>query len=184
MRAMNTQEAIDFAESVEGIYTREELVALYDLADGLPNGARVLEIGVLYGRSTSALMILAKRKHFDLRLVDPFVLNGPDAAAGFARLAADMQCPFVLYCMRSDEVRWVPGMKIDLLHVDGDHSPEGIKRDCQFLQFVKRNGYAVFHDYGNPDYPQVKQIVDHACEGWLNVGVTGQQARFMNKCGY
>jgi hypothetical protein len=139
--------AIEHAESIEGIYSREELTALYELAEGLPDGARVVEIGVLYGRSASVLMALSKSKGFDLRFIDPFVLNGPDAAKSFARL------------------------------------PEGIKADCQWLQFVKPGGFAVFHDYGSEDYPQVKAVVDRTCSGWrmLRVGVTGEQARWMKK---
>jgi hypothetical protein len=175
--------AIEYAESIDGMYSREELIALYDLAEGLPDGARVVEIGVLYGRSASVLMGLSKSKGFDLRFVDPFVLQGKDAALGFAKLAAGMGVPFTLYRMKSMDVPWNANHRIDLLHVDGDHSPEGVKADCEWLQFVKSGGFAVFHDYGSRDYPQVKAVVDRTCSGWrmLRVGVTGEQARWMKR---
>lgn len=175
------QQEIAISEQVRGHYTVRELEALYDLADGLNDRARVVEIGVLYGRSASILMQVSSRKHFDLRFVDSWVLQGNDAILSFARLTVQLGVPYTLYAMRSSDVRWHPNSTIDLLHVDGDHSPRGIKSDCIWLSLVRSGGFAVFHDYLNTDFPQVKTTVDAACSksGFELVGITDSQARFI-----
>lgn len=175
------QQELEYSSHVSGHYTMPELEALYDLADGLPKGARVVEIGVLYGRSSSLLMQIGKRQKFDLRFIDPWVVEGKDAAMAFARLTADLQASYTMYVMRSADVQWSAVNKIDLLHIDGDHSPAGIRFDCDWLTLIKQGGFVVFHDYANENFPQVKQAADYMCAqyGFEKVGVTDSQARFI-----
>lgn len=42
--------------------------------------------------------------------------------------------------------RW-DGRQIDLLFVDGDHKPNGVRIDCEWMKYVKVGGIAVFDDW-------------------------------------
>lgn len=48
---------------------------------------------------------------------------------------------------------------IDLLFIDGDHTPKGVQNDLErYSKFVKKNGYIIFDDY---HHPAIKIYVDN-----------------------
>lgn len=49
----------------------------------------------------------------------------------------------------------------NLLIIDGDHSDFGVKHDFyNYRHLVKRGGYIIFDDYGNPRWPGLTDFVD------------------------
>jgi len=55
--------------------------------------------------------------------------------------------------------RWP--IPIDWLHIDGDHSKEGIQGDLlAWYPHVITGGFISFHDYGEERWPAVKERVD------------------------
>lgn len=178
-------EVLAFSTKIPGIYSEVELTELYKLAVALPDHATVVEIGVLYGRSASVFFQVAQHKPLELHFIDPWVVNGEDAFGYFHRMVNEhfLAVPFTMYNRDSKSIQptnlpfpfWI-------LHVDGDHSPEGIEVDCD--RWVWGAKAAVFHDYAtrNPDgsamYPQIKEKVDYYCRGWERVGVFDSQAIF------
>lgn len=198
---ISLDEVLGFSAKVPGPYSKLELTKLYELAVALPDNATVVEIGVLYGRSASVFFQVAQHKPLELHFIDPWVVNGEDAYGYFHKMVNEhfLAVPFTMHNMTSvavfhkvpeavsfdDEV--MAEFTIDLLHVDGDHSPEGIKDDCScWLPFTER-GHAVFHDYAtrNEDgtlmYQQIKGTVDLYCADWEKVGVFDSQAIFRRK---
>ena len=178
-----------FTEPLPGIYTKNELKRLYDVVVSVPDGATVVEIGVLYGRSASVFLQVAKAgKPLDLHLVDPWVVSQGDTYMTFHRMVdqnfRDVQ--FTMHNCKSEDVEF--DNMVDLLHVDGDHSPNGIVGDCdEWLMLVADGGVVFFHDYatrnldGSLMYPQIEETVDAYCtpmQGWSRMGVVDSQAAY------
>jgi hypothetical protein len=164
-------EILAFSTKIPGIYSELELTKLYELAVALPDHATVVEIGVLYGRSASVFFQVAQHKPLDLHFIDPWVVSEGDTYRAFHGMVDERfrKVPFTMHNMTATTAR-VPGLRlIGLLHIDGDHSPEGVESDCdQWLKYVYDSwmaehtettvipgftGHAVFHDYDtrNPD---------------------------------
>ena len=55
--------------------------------------------------------------------------------------------------------------EIDVLIIDGEHSYNGIKRDIEWIKFVKPCGIIAFHDYGLKQFPGIKDAVDEFITG-------------------
>ena len=56
--------------------------------------------------------------------------------------------------------------RYNLLIIDGDHSYFGVKHDFHnYRHLVKRDGYIIFDDYNNPNWPEVKDFVDKEVVG-------------------
>lgn len=180
---MGRDEHVAFALTISGAYSEEELEMLRQLTEELPPDSRIVEIGCMYGRSTSIYMQAMLKKPLRVTVIDNFCVNGNDARAAFTRLRAKFP-PVELLEMTNLEAADLVLEWIDLLHVDGDHSPEGITADCAlYLPKLKVGGVAAFHDYDTRDvdgerliFPQIKQVVDAATAGWEDLGVVGRLA--------
>jgi len=56
--------------------------------------------------------------------------------------------------------------RYNLLIIDGDHSDFGVKHDfLNYRHLVKRGGYIIFDDYGNPRWPGLTDFVDKEVVG-------------------
>lgn len=121
--------------------------------------ARVVEIGVYEG-SSAVVLCRALRRGAELHLIDPFVDESGWAlpadwstVPAAARLAvwrvARHDGPITRWHIaRSQDVgrRWTGG-QVDLVFIDGDHSPEGCREDWEVWHSHVRPGGAVsFHD--------------------------------------
>lgn len=95
----------------------------------------------------------------------------------------------------ADRINWIErdsydvGMEwegeIDLLIVDGDHSPEGVTRDCDaWLRHVRDGGLVMFHDYtykgtqweGLEDTSKVVRSAMWGNGGWNRKAIVGTSA--------
>jgi hypothetical protein len=179
---MNIESAVAFAETISGEYSRAELEELANIAYSLPAGGVIVEIGVLYGRSASIFFQAAQERPLELHFVDPWVVNESEAFRSFTRMVDEnfRNVPFTLHSMESVKAaKRFEALSINLLHVDGDHSPGGIKTDCKcWLDRLAWGGFIAFHDYTHSDFPQVKETVDQYCRSWQLLGTTDTQARF------
>ena len=192
---ISLDEVLAFSTKIPGHYSELELTKLYELAVALPDHGTAAEIGVLYGRSASVFFQVAQHKPLDLHLIDPWVVNEDDTFKYFTGMVDKhfRDVPFTMHNRTSDSLyahRIAQRFHyICLLHVDGDHSPKGIEKDCNRWLYAVSDlqGLAVFHDYDTRDdsgdlmFPQIKDTVDRYCADWEKLGVFDSQAIFKRK---
>lgn len=138
------------------MHAPEEARALAELAR---DSRTVVEIGVYEG-SSAIVFIEAMQPGSVLHLIDPFVdESGWALPSGWgateratrrvlARSARPDGPRIVWHVERSQEVgrRW-GGQPVDLVFVDGDHSPQGVREDWEaWRPHVLPGGHVAFHD--------------------------------------
>jgi len=138
------------------MHSAAEGAALQRLAAG---ARRVVELGVYEG-SSAVVLCRALGAEAELHLVDPFIDSsgwalrpGASASATATRLAVRRAArgdgPKVRwYLERSQDVgrRWNGG-PLDVVFIDGDHSPEGCREDWEvWHRHVRPGGAVAFHD--------------------------------------
>ncbi|MDY3561841.1 class I SAM-dependent methyltransferase [Gemmata sp. JC673] len=135
-------------EGVPGWLTYAEGRALWDLA----RGKRVLELGRFRGRSTVALAQSARE------LVSVDALDPAPALDWLQRFGV------------ADRVSLLQGQFADavsgrgpfeLVFVDGEHDAANVRADLAVaLAALEPGGVLACHDYPDPDWPDVRKIVD------------------------
>jgi len=146
----------------QGYMTMPEMEMIQDLASELPMDAVVVKIGA--GAGTDTLAMLEVNEDIVIYSIDILAGEHPETTNEHLRLEeagyADTGC--VVRIWGDSKVvgkRWP--IPIDWLHVDGDHSKEGISGDISaWLRHVKPGGVVSFHDYGAAVWPAVKEVVD------------------------
>lgn len=137
------------------MHSAAESAALTRLATG---ARRVVELGVYEG-SSAVVLCRVLGPEAELHLVDPFIdasgwalRAGSRASATATRLAvrrAAQGGPRIRWHLaRSQDVgaSW-SGAPVDLVFIDGDHSPEGCRQDWQLWHgHVAPGGAVAFHD--------------------------------------
>lgn len=157
---MNTQ---PYDLSIPGYMEESELRWLHDTAKGMYS---IVEIGCYQGRSTFALhqgcpgIVYA---------VDPWGDIMSNRANNLALFVRNIQCrtaglgqpwPLNLRLMPMTSSEAAPMLPdVDMTFVDGDHLAAGISGDID-LWTRKSKKILCGHDYGNPDWPAVKAVVD------------------------
>jgi predicted O-methyltransferase YrrM len=138
------------------MHSPNEAELLAELASGQRT---VVEIGVYEG-SSALVLCRALSPDADLHLIDPFVdESGWALPAGWGasasatrRVVARAGGPRVHWHVeRSQDVgrRW--SERVDVVFVDGDHSPEGVREDWEvWHRHVRQGGYVAFHDAREP----------------------------------
>ncbi|MEA2199292.1 MAG: 1-O-methyltransferase [Solirubrobacteraceae bacterium] len=138
------------------MHSAAESAALTRLATG---ARRVVELGVYEG-SSALVLCRALGAGAELHLVDPFIdASGwalrPGASASatatrsvVARAARGAGPTVVWRIARSQDVgRTWSGGRVDLVFIDGDHSPEGCREDGdRWHEHVAPGGAVAFHD--------------------------------------
>lgn len=146
----------------QGYMTHEEIDAMKSLANILPPYAVIVKIGA--GAGTDTLAILEERKNVVIFSIDIAAGEQPHLTNEHLRLK---ECGYdetgqVIRIWGDSKLvskKWP--MKINWLHIDGDHSEEGIKGDLlSWFRYVIEDGFISFHDYDDPVWPAVKLIVD------------------------
>lgn len=130
-----------------GWETDDEQDYLYQLAQNVPTGGQIVEIGSEYGMSTSIFCKGAKLgiqitsiDIFPGDLLDKHLSNLREA--GYGGRTNPIRA-------NSNTFQW-DGGPIDLLFIDGDHSTESVRADIDaFVKFVKVGGVVAFHDCAN-----------------------------------
>lgn len=146
----------------QGYLTHAEVDAMKEIVKMLPNNAIIVKIGA--GAGTDTLAILEVRQ--DLLIFSIDIAAGEQPALTNEHLRLE-ECGYdktgcVIRIWGDSKVvglRWP--MSVDWLHIDGDHSEEGISGDLRiWLRHVLPFGYVSFHDYDDPHWPAVKTVVD------------------------
>ncbi len=135
-------------EGVPGWLSFAEGRALWELA----RGKRVLELGRFHGRSTVALAQSA-------RLVVSVDTGDPAPAADWlARFGVGERVDL----HRGTFADIVPRLgQYDLVFVDGAHDAPNVRADLELaLAALAPGGVLACHDYPDPDWPDVRRVVD------------------------
>lgn len=178
-----------------GVGRLDHLYYLYHYASLLPNGSRIVEIGTQYGDSALAMGMAIKGTDSVVLTIDPCLLSTNEINKRDAELSklefgftesnvnsilerikqAGLEGYIIPIPDTSEEVlkRW-DGRKIDMLFVDGTHTYEAVKIDCQWMQYIPAGGVAVFDDWIEPVERAVKEYVSDK-PGWeMLTASTGQ----------
>lgn len=156
------------------MHSPEEAALLAELASGQRT---VVEIGVYEG-SSALVLCRAMPPDADLHLIDPFVdETGWALPAGWGASAKATQRvvsraggPRVhWYVARSQDVgRDWPGPPVDVVFIDGDHSPEGVREDWDVWHpHVREGGFVAFHDAREPGLGPTQVVAElFPRDGW------------------
>jgi hypothetical protein len=164
-----------------------------------PPNDEILEIGTLYGMFSAGLVRMMERdgRSPGLTIVDPFAgvqlqpgtAQRPDptgapvdehavrtnlALAGPAGAAARIQRGF-------SEVpaprAAVSDRAYGVIVVDGDHSEQGVAQDLEWAEEIAASGaVVVLDDYGDPNWPGIKQALDKHLAGRTRFTYLGKAA--------
>ena len=171
MEEKRLQEIIELTQSIQGWATLQSLVALYELAQRVPEGKAIVELGSWKGLSAAWMgLALRDRGHGQLYSVDtwagsPTEQAHTDLLKGYApdqlhrefldnmqRLGlADRVTP-----LRTDTRQaareWKHGSNIGLLHIDASHEYADVRADFEhWSPLVIDGGVVVFDDV--PSFP-------------------------------
>jgi Methyltransferase domain len=163
----------------------DDIEAFYgELAQTLPQGATVIEVGVLFGRSVACLGSL--RPDIDLWAVDcwqdgvrgehdPYMKSYGTTWKAFLGGMLD-HCPEVLE--RLHIVRaWSTTVvlpKADVVFIDAGHERAEVVADIRHWRpQLKPGGLLAGHDYLMPNHPGVVEAVDEMFKGQHEMGPGG-----------
>ncbi len=141
---------------------------------------RVLEIGTLFGIGASAVYEVCRTqgKLLELHLVDPLFgyyqdksmdvvlnidVNKETLQLNLTRANVPQEQVTLYEGLSTDDhiIERVRQHQFDVLVIDGDHTRNGVKQDFEtYLSVVKDDGYIIFDDYNNPDWPDISAYVD------------------------
>jgi hypothetical protein len=126
----------------DGWFYGDDIKAYRMLAEQVPNGGTICELGVWRGRSLCSIADIIRKKKLNVIAVDTFhgTLNEGDMHE-FA-IHNDMQADFEnnlkrfgisakIYATTTNEASELVKDKIDLLFIDADHSYETVKEDIE-----------------------------------------------------
>ena len=140
-----------------------ECARYFELLSSLPEHALVVEVGLQFGRSSSIALQVCKANNLCYWGIDSFEEDN-DAMHKWIELAEKVGEPYTLSRLRSNAV--IMREPIDLILIDGDHSYQGVTDDLNhFMPLVRREGYALFHDFGRHSLPEVYSAVRDYMDG-------------------
>lgn len=140
--------------------TPVEQEALAELASQVPPHGQILEIGCLYGGSTSILCKNAPR--CVVTSIDEFSWTPegyPTATKELAEANLKEQdlYNFEIIPMSSEKAAKTWKQEVDLCFIDGGHSYEYVRADLENFHSFSR--VLALHDFGNPFWPSIGQAV-------------------------
>ena len=156
--AAASEPAVEFAQAwagaggIGGWLTQDQARSLWDGAQQVRPGGRMLEIGSHQGRSTVVLGVAARARSASVIAVDPHVAGGMFGGAATRDLflanvaAADLSGVVELVQEKSTAVR--PGWRepLELLYVDGKHDYWTVRDDLRWVEHVAPGGPVFVHD--------------------------------------
>lgn len=149
------------------------------LAERAVDASVIVEIGSFHGRSTRALADNTKGKVY---CIDPWpgvmpntfgnvaIASGNYAFRQFQKNLADHLATgrVVVHRGTVDDIVLIDNP--DFVFIDGNHLLEPFRKDLEWADKAVISGIISGHDYGNADWPAVKQLVD---EKYPEIGRTG-----------
>jgi SAM-dependent methyltransferase len=179
---MDFQRALSCSRTIRGWYEDDELEALWRMCFEAVDHDGILEVGCFAGRTSSLLAQFVQTLNHPVPLIfiDPFLpqfMKGYDMVSAreeFIRRLNEIGTPYRVVEKRTiDTTAADLPARIDLLHVDGDHSRAGVEADGRLLlPLLRTGGIACFHDYGRQAF-DVTSVVDELCRDWNVIGTFG-----------
>ncbi len=170
MSRYSCEHALDMMDRFDGWFFRDEAKLLYEEVCGAVrrlNGV-IVEVGSYCGRSTTVLGYAALAVKVDsiVYAIDPHegILSSGRVPSTYDRFqqnmkTADLERAVIQIRKRSTEVSL--DYKIAVLFIDALHDYRSVSADyAQFAKLVEPGGLVAFHDYSNPDHPDVRRYVD------------------------
>lgn len=160
---MDFNQAYEQVKHIRAGCHTSELERLWNLANQIPDGGLIVEIGSYLGSSTVLLALSGRqviaidcfKAYFDGFGHDKVVMEEE-----FKRNTSGYNNIKLYQTESITAARWIK-KDIDLLFIDGGHSYEDVKIDCEkYLPKLRVGGFVAFHDYNNESFPGVKQAVD------------------------
>lgn len=166
---------------------------LYHYASLLPDNSRIVEIGTAAGSTAICMGMGIRGKDSIILTIDPGSMSDEEIQNrkheldeyGIFRFTFDQ----IMKSVRSAKLegyiipipdtsenvlkRW-DGRHIDMLFVDGSHTYKDVKTDCQWMQYVRKGGIAVFDDWIEPVERAVREYVASHPEWELLTSSTNQ----------
>ena len=169
-------QAYEFTKTI-GSHTsfeKEECEAYFDILMTIPPKSLIVEVGLEYGRSSSIALQVAIECGLIYRGVD--ISPKEEWFTKLAPLADSLGNRFGgRFGWDSKSV--TVSFPISAILIDGDHSYEGVKADCEhFLPHVSIGGFAMFHDIDRESLPDVTRAVREyfgVHVGWQHVTTVG-----------
>jgi hypothetical protein len=134
---------------------------IWELAKEVPFGGDILEIGALYGGTTSVLAMGAPV--CNVTSVDEFSWTPPGYPATSAKLLQEnldklgiKNVSIIEADSRNVGITW--NTPLDLLWIDGGHSYEFVYADL--VNFGPHAKVIALHDFDNPHWPDIRQAVE------------------------
>jgi cephalosporin hydroxylase len=158
-------------------FEKEECGEYFDLLMELPEKSLIVEVGLEYGRSSSIALQVALERNLIYRGIDI-----APKEEWFLKLSelADALGPRFGGRFGMDSKTVLVQFPIAAILIDGDHSYEGVKADCEhFLPHVVKGGYALFHDFRRESLPDVTRAVTeyfHNRLHWMQLPTVGTLA--------
>lgn len=145
-------EAWAAVQDVPGWLKEGQARILWDEANKLGPGAKVLEIGSHQGRSTIILGEALRAKHGTVHAVDPFVegrlFGGLSTKEKFERNIAANDLGSVVELVQDYSTGLRPGWttSFDMLYIDGKHDYWTLSDDLKWSVHLPEGGAIVIHD--------------------------------------
>lgn len=157
----------------------EECRRLYDLCMKINPGGIVVEIGCQIGRTSSIILQCAKAKGYRSVHIDPYC-EDPSYLPRWISMMHAIDYPFTFLCMRTEQaakqLRDIAKYGISMLLIDGDHSADGVRKDCvHAAQLIYPSGILCAHDFGRTSLPDVYEVLSKYTDSpkWKDLGVSG-----------
>lgn len=136
------------------------------LAEQAKGADIIIEVGCYQGRSTRAML---DNSTATIHCVDPWKgtyysdsgepLFNCDVFDKFIANLRDKRHFIRTHMQGLDDIFFVP--LADFIFIDGDHRKFAVQNDIKQLKnFINKGGVLAGHDYGDPDWPGVKEVVD------------------------
>jgi cephalosporin hydroxylase len=142
---------------------------IYDHAvETAENGYHFVEIGSHQGRSTAylATKILKSGKKIKLDACDIWTDYWDQVFLNNMRKVGVVNRITPLHMPSVQAAKLYKDKSLDFIWIDADHTYEAVKEDIEaWFPKLKSHRYLAGHDYGNREFPGVKQAVDEFFDG-------------------
>ncbi len=166
---------------------------LYQYASVLPDNSLIVEIGTGSGGSAIAMGMGIREKNSKIITIDPGLLskmelikrrkelnryeieiNNLDMVKEIIKEAKLERYIFIIPDTSENALKKWDGRPIDMIHIDGSSKYEDTKIDCEWLQYIKRGGIAVFDDWVDEVQRAMKEYIGQHPEWELLTSSTDQ----------
>lgn len=161
---------LDSIRLLGGGMSEEESVFLHLLASAVPDGSTVTNVGLWRGSSAIVLLDVLKSKRIAFYFIDCFDLPGISAMSGQPPVGREEFLKYIepyvaahhtVNVQRANTLERDRFPESDFVFLDAGHTKKCVAHDARLVRAcLSPRGVAVFHDYGYPDWPDVKPEID------------------------